>query len=142
MFDLDAIYEDYLNLSYEEKVDNALESIGEVTLTLKRLGVDDENERIKFYLGLTALFVAADKEISMAEVQLFNDVFGTSFDLESFEVLFANASDPAFVKKMDSIIDKFPEEAKFAACAYGLIFLSVDEVITPKEKAVFERILG
>lgn len=141
MFDLDAIYEDYLNLSYEEKVDNALESIGEITLFLKSLNYD-EKQRIKFYFGLTALFVAADKDVSIAEVQLFNDVFGTTFDLDAFEELFQDASKPEFLQKMDSVIDKFPEPAKFAACVYGLIFLSIDGVITPKEKAVFEKILG
>ena len=78
----------------------------------------------------------------MEEVNLFNDVFETSFNLAVFQELFQEADKPEFVEKMDSIIDKFPEEAKFAACVYGLIFLSIDGNITPKEKAVFEKILG
>ena len=140
MFNLEEIYQEYLKLPYKEKVDNALVSIGEISSTLERLGIN-EDDRISFYLSLTALFVAADKEISAKEVKLFNDVFGTSFDKEAFEELFRNGAKKEFVEGMNKIIDNFPEEAKFAACVYGLIFLSIDGNITPKEKAVFEMIL-
>ena len=140
-FDLEAIYKDYLELPYEEKVENAIGSIGEISLSLREIGVSEE-DRIRFYLNLTALFVAADKTVSASELKLFNDVFESSFDLESFSKFLSGGDDPKFIEQMDFIIDKFSDEAKFAACVYGLIFLSIDGKITAKEKAVFEKILA
>lgn len=140
-FNLEEVYQEYLGLPYDEKVDNAVFSIGEIASVLTKLNFD-EYERLNFYLKLTALFVAADKEIGQDEIKLFNDIFETNFDVDTVKDLFAGADDPEFVKMMDSIIDKFPDDVKFSACVYGLIFLSIDGIVTPKEKAVFERILA
>ena len=141
MFDLDAIYEDFLKLSFEEKVDSAREYISEIAETLLKLGVE-ENKRIKFYLALTLMFVSADKSASEAEVKLFNEIFGTTFKVEEFNFFFQNEDDENLIEATNKIIDHFPEETKFAACAYGLVFLSVDGEITDKEKEVFENILA
>ena len=138
--DINDVYNEYLHMTYRQRKEEAIVSINRMNNFLVECGIE-ESKRVVFYLNLTKLFVAADGKASLQECTFFNDLFGASLSFADFSKMISGGDDKEFVLMMNKFIDMMDENAKIGACSYGLLFLSMDQNLTDKEKAVFEYIL-
>ena len=138
-FDLDDVFNSFLHMTFRQKVNRARKSIAEMSDFLIANDIGDE-DRISFYLNLARLFIGADGKVSLAECELFNELFYLHLTYPDFSKLMTG-NDKEFISVMDQAIDLMDKKAKVAACEFGLAFLSVDQELSEKEKAVFEKIL-
>lgn len=138
---LQEYFEEFVNLSHEERVERAASAVRPIIDFLQAQGLDDQNV-VKFFFYITALFTRADGETTYEEFKLFNDVTGFGVSEKDFNEFMAGGENPEFVNEMDKMIDSMSDEAKGAVCFYGLAFISADDTITVEEQKVFIKILG
>ena len=138
---LQEYFQEFVNLSHEERVERAGSTVGTIVNFLKANDFDDQKV-VQFFVYVTALFTKADGVTAYEEYKLFNDVTGFNVKEADFRAMMESGDDPEFVNQMDKVIDSMSEEAKGAVCYYGLAFIAADDTITVEEQKVFLKILG
>lgn len=140
--ELEEIYEHYLALTEEERVDAVFMSTNSFLKFLEDKGIN-EDLATQLFLAIIAIFVDADGEVSDGELSLLNKSLGVDMTKEQLAGLTRQcASDKDLVRRMDEIIDSLPNIIKADVVIIGLSLISADGELSEKEIEMFERILN
>lgn len=136
---LEELMQEIVDMSHEERVelgkscvDDILEAVG---------GSLNKEEYADFIFSIIKLFVCADKVCSQEEYELIRDIYSLDMSYDTFYEIVKNGLDPAFVSKMDRLIDTLTPDLKRSICLFGLCILGSDDTITVAEQDLFNRIL-
>lgn len=133
---VDEIIRDVQGLSHDRRVEFCQTALGRL---IDELSVNDRSAISAFVLHLIRVAVSADRKCGQAEYDLFCDIFGPTSPEEFFEQTNGGASEE-YIRALDQEIDHFTDDAKFAACAVVLSFLTADGEVTREEAKLMHRL--
>ena len=135
------IIREVLDSSDEEKVDLGKEALGRLTRGLIKGGIEEEKVPTVI-IGITRLFVSADKHCSSKEYYFFNEVTELGMSYDDFYELTNGGSDEEYVNATLEFLSILREEDKLAVIIYGIALLSSDDVVKPEELSIIDRIIN
>ena len=138
--ELKEIYEQYLVLSDEDRINEARIAASSTLEALNKEYPDNPNNA-RLLMLVIRMCINMDNKVSVEECKLFNNLFNTNFSLEQFEEMMLYKDQGEF-DQLDAITDRLPEEIKLDLCLLGLVFLSADGLLTEEEVEKFEELLA
>ena len=138
--ELKEIYEQYLVLSDEDRINEARIAASSTLEALNKEYPDNPNNA-RLLMLVIRMCINMDNKVSVEECNLFNNLFNTNFSLEQFEEMMLYKDQGEF-DQLDAITDRLPEEIKLDLCLLGLVFLSADGLLTEEEVEKFEELLA
>ena len=137
--EFEELYNTYLGLSHEEKINAAKYGAYEVYKYFNEKGAD--NKYISGFLGaLIAFFIGADRQVTQQEVDIYNGVFETEFTAEELMDYIKACSEMKHYFSLNRTFDEFPLELKKSACLIPLVVVVADGKITEEEADLFEEL--
>lgn len=138
--ELKEIYEQYLVLSDEDRINEARIAASSTLEALNKEYPDNPNNA-RLLMLVIRMCINMDNKVSVEECNLFNNLFNTNFSFEQFEEMILYKDKGEF-DHLDAITDRLPEEIKLDLCLLGLVFLSADGLLTEEEVEKFEELLA
>ena len=138
--ELKEIYEQYLVLSDEDRINEARIAASSTLEALNKEYPDNPNNA-RLLMLVIRMCINMDNKVSVEECKLFNNLFNTNFSLEQFEEMMLYKDQGEF-DQLDAITDRLPEEIKLDLCLLGLVFLSADGLLTEEEVEKVEELLA
>ena len=138
--ELKEIYEQYLVLSDEDRINEARIAASSTLEALNKEYPDNPNNA-RLLMLVIRMCINMDNKVSVEECNLFNNLFNTNFSIEQFEEMMLYKDQGEF-DQLDAITDRLPEEIKLDLCLLGLVFLSADGLLTEEEVEKFEELLA
>lgn len=137
------VYEDFLRLSRQERINVAKNATGEVLEYFKAHGLLEDREfALSFFNSLIGYFIGADGKVTPNETAIFNEVFSVNYtpgELAAYLPKFMKAENYA---ALNEFIDAMDEQHKNYCCFIILAVISADGEISGREKQLFEEILA
>ena len=136
---LENLFNEYKALSKAQLVEKGREAYSLFGTQMDKAGYD-KKEVVSFATMLVRLAAGADNFGTKEELELFEAITGIDTDEYEFAAMTKNANEESFVNQIDQIVDSLNAEAKEAALRFAALFLSADNRLGEKEKALFQRL--
>ena len=135
------LYQNYINMTEEQRIANAKKEIVVINQYLKNRGFNN-NDILGFEVSLFRLYVSANHKASESEHRIFNAIFGLETTFERFFEVCDKGASEEFVEDMNEVIDTWPSDAKLACVGLGLCVMSNNGQLDSSETKLLERILA
>ena len=136
-------YKQFTDLSHEQRMNLCKNSVGELMAFFKKRGLlEHEDFALSFFTSLIGYFIGADGKVTSNEAAIFNEIFGTDYNVNDLARLLPKLLTTENYIALDDFIDGMSDEEKKYACYIVLAVISADGIVTDKEALLFERILG
>ena len=122
-----------VNWDEDQRVDFCAQATKDLIEHLVALDLSPQQIKDFINRGLIRVAVSADLSTVTGEYMLYHRVFDDSVSPDEFFELTNGGKDPEIVDALDELIDKLPQDGKFACCAIALAFLSADDKINKDE---------
>lgn len=135
------LYQDYISLTPEERLDNARRAYFTLGSELQARG-HSKVEIIEYFLGLVGVLCCVDGVPSRKEHALFTDITKSNMTYEQFLHLIQGSKGEEIVEGARRFLASLSNEGKDAAIVLCLCFLSADGAVDVYEKALFEKLIA
>ena len=137
---LNELYQDYCDLTFEERVENCRSAYFKLREELIRKGHDD-HETLELIFGLMGVCCCVDGVPGRKEHELFLALTKSSITYDKFIHLLQGTKTEEMIEGADRLVDSLSPEGKDAAMVFALCFLSADGKIDVYEKQLFAKLI-
>ena len=134
------IYNQFLGLSHQERINVARNCTGKLIEFLKGLNADGEFMGA-FFGTLLGLFIGADGKITPNEADIYNQIFGTQLSPAELVEFVSKCLTQENYDALNDFVDRMDDENKAAACFIVLAVITADGEIDETEAGLFEELL-
>lgn len=138
---LDELYQDYCDLTFEERVENCRSAYFRLREELASKGHND-HESLELIFGLMGVCCCVDGIPGKKEYELFLALTKSNITYDKFLHLLQGTKTEEMIEGADSLVDSLSRDGKDAAMVFALCFLSADGKIDVYERQLFAKLIA
>lgn len=139
MVDYKNLINDVVNATPSQRIALGRHALADVLAFLAQNEIEPDNIS-KLVAGLIIIFISADKEGSLDELETIRAITDIDFTEEEFYQMLKGGYDHEAIKALEDVIESLPPHQKASVCLFGLSILASDGELTKEEEKLFNRI--
>ena len=141
MDELRALFQKYVNASFNDLVNVAGPSAGRVLKTLDNL-TGSKEKAVQCFMAIISSVVCVDGVVNRKEHELFNAILGGNFTYDQFNNMVKDQNSSQLRNSVDELVDKLSKDEKADFVLVMLCFAACNGELTVEEQKYLVQLLA